>query len=358
MLTLEQQAADETTPIAELRKLAQRSRELAQIVAQNPGADSELLRELAAHSDLEVRRGVAGNPNISIELLFKLGEEFPKQLLENPSLLLLLLENPNLLDSLPRPVMESILKQEQIPASFLTWAVNRRWIDFSTWLAKQHGTPERILVELATRAISERSEQWFRFLVILIRNPNTPDDVLEMIVTRNHKNREKRADLLDLILAARLNLSVQIMEILATHGKEATKIQLAERLDAPASLLRKFAEERSSTSILCALASNRNTPMPILCALASNPDTPIPVLMTLLKSGNLSIQKCLASNPAMPQQAILGFSISGSREIRVAVAKHPSTPKWMLRRLSKDRHLAVQNAAREALRNAKNSKTN
>jgi hypothetical protein len=63
MLTPAQQATDETTSPDVLRKLASLDSTLAQLVAQNSNADSDLLQELAATSDPVIRQNLAMNPN-------------------------------------------------------------------------------------------------------------------------------------------------------------------------------------------------------------------------------------------------------------------------------------------------------
>ncbi len=50
-LNLQQEAVHENTPSDRLIELAQISTELAQLVAKNPSAPSELLRELSESSD-------------------------------------------------------------------------------------------------------------------------------------------------------------------------------------------------------------------------------------------------------------------------------------------------------------------
>lgn len=64
-------------------------------LAASPDTSPEQLRELAAISSKSISFRVAANPNTPIDVLWKLGTKFPKQLLENPVLPLLLLENPN-----------------------------------------------------------------------------------------------------------------------------------------------------------------------------------------------------------------------------------------------------------------------
>lgn len=87
------EASSPDTSPEQLRTLAYTSRTLMLQVAENNAAPPELLRELAASSKAVCER-VAANPNTPIDVLLKLGAKFPKQLLSNPILPLLLLENP------------------------------------------------------------------------------------------------------------------------------------------------------------------------------------------------------------------------------------------------------------------------
>ncbi|MEO1375878.1 MAG: hypothetical protein AAFW70_16500, partial [Cyanobacteria bacterium J06635_10] len=70
--TPEQLAADETTPPDKLRSLAYESIELGRLVAANPGAEPELLRELASSEDKATRQAVTTNPNTPTDVLLKL----------------------------------------------------------------------------------------------------------------------------------------------------------------------------------------------------------------------------------------------------------------------------------------------
>lgn len=125
-LTPKQEAANENTSQARLRELAGVSTELARIVAKNPNADPDLLRELGSSSDDLIREGVASNPNTPTDLLWKLGEEFPEELLNNPVFALLMLENPNLLVDMPQTTLITLIKPHGVPDSFLELAATHQ----------------------------------------------------------------------------------------------------------------------------------------------------------------------------------------------------------------------------------------
>ncbi|MGD1920919.1 MAG: hypothetical protein ACFCAD_19785 [Pleurocapsa sp.] len=64
-------------------------------VAANPLTSFHLLVELSQHENFAIRYLVASNPNTPEETLTHLGKEFPDEVLENPVVELLKLENPH-----------------------------------------------------------------------------------------------------------------------------------------------------------------------------------------------------------------------------------------------------------------------
>jgi hypothetical protein len=124
MLTPEQQASDETTPIVQLRELAEQNTALARLVAGNFGADSELLRTLAEHDDCVVQQLVAANPNVPLDVLEKLAKQYPRQVLNNPAIDLFLLEKPDLLAglSLKDVPVPNLIKRSLVSPKFLDYA--------------------------------------------------------------------------------------------------------------------------------------------------------------------------------------------------------------------------------------------
>lgn len=66
-------------------------------LAQDETTSSEILANLANSEDTQTRKYVASNPNTPIEILLNICFEFPKEVIKNPVIPLLLIENPNLL---------------------------------------------------------------------------------------------------------------------------------------------------------------------------------------------------------------------------------------------------------------------
>ncbi|MBW4603797.1 MAG: hypothetical protein KME29_30600 [Calothrix sp. FI2-JRJ7] len=114
------EAKSVTTPPERLIKLAGMSTELARAVAANPNAPPNLLQKLSKFDDLETRQNVAGNPNTAIDILLKLGKDFPEEFLNNPILGLLVLENPNFLESILTNTFIELLRVGDVPL-FVEW---------------------------------------------------------------------------------------------------------------------------------------------------------------------------------------------------------------------------------------------
>ncbi len=115
---MHEEATNEQTPPPRLRDLAKINPTLASLVANNPNATPELLTELADREENLIRKNVATNPNTPTGVLWKLGEEFPEEVLENAVFPLLLLENPNLLENIPYQTMVSFVQCSTVPISF------------------------------------------------------------------------------------------------------------------------------------------------------------------------------------------------------------------------------------------------
>ena len=97
-------------------------------LAKNPEKPPEILADLSKSKNHAIRQAVASNPNTPTEVLFKLGAEFPKELLENPVFDLLILEKPNLLEDLSEDTLIALLKLERVPDYFLEWAASQQYV--------------------------------------------------------------------------------------------------------------------------------------------------------------------------------------------------------------------------------------
>ena len=99
--------------------------EQARQLAKGETTAPEVLAQLATNEDRETRRSVAENPNTPTGILLKLGAEFPEELLNNPIFDLLLLEKPNLIEDIPIKTLRNLIKQDNVPESFIIECAER-----------------------------------------------------------------------------------------------------------------------------------------------------------------------------------------------------------------------------------------
>lgn len=89
------------------------------LIAKHPRASAAILEKLAHSSDKATRYAVAGNPNTPSKVLQKLGAQFPTQLLRNPALDLMILENPGLFSEIPKETLAALAKRDDCSPDML-----------------------------------------------------------------------------------------------------------------------------------------------------------------------------------------------------------------------------------------------
>lgn len=175
-LTLEQLAADESTSLEELTKLARQSIELASLVASNVNANFELLQELYSYNDRSINEGIASNPNTPPKILVELLKTFPQQVVSNPIFPLLLLENPNFIkEDILRDILIVLLQQKELPEFFVNKALKSQSDLIRYILAQRQDLSELILEKLAQDNI-------VIVRLAVAENPKTSINILKKLV--------------------------------------------------------------------------------------------------------------------------------------------------------------------------------
>lgn len=90
--------------------------------AKNSSTSPEQLQKLSECPDIFTWKAITSNPNTPPKVLLRLGSRFPKELLNNPAFDLMLLENPNLLLTMSKETLRSILLLKNVPIDFLEQA--------------------------------------------------------------------------------------------------------------------------------------------------------------------------------------------------------------------------------------------
>ncbi len=278
-------AANENTSQDQLQELAKSSIYLARLVARNAIASSDILQDLASSADAATREGVATNPNTPVNILLKLGADFPKLLLDNPVFSLLLLENPNLVEEMPLSTLKSLVEQ-QVPISFLEGAEKR-------------SNSQRV----------SREDQLV--LDAVARNLHTPASVLE-----------------------RLAAGTQVNWLGGTIAKHPNTL---------GDTLGKLARDKQC-EVRQSVAEHPNTPTDVLDWLTEDLD----IYGTYPHQELGFIRRIVAQNPNTPEKTLehlaqdQGVTMNRGRDIREAVAENPNTPLSVLEKLAHDTHECVR----------------
>ena len=363
--------------------------ELTRKVAFDPCTAPDVLGELGRSSDRITRQNVAANPNSPTEVLLKLGEEFPEQLLENPIFSLLLLENPNLIAEIPYNTLLSLLKCETVPVSFLEWGPNNPTGDRNILLALAMNakTPRHILekllqnqsypdlqeaVQLHVNFAGEMTELWDRPAIEAIRN--TTQNIqkfgryLEQLAKINSMPEflipiwelvTKTLPLSDTSFQQTANNTktpVKALSPLATDNDVRVRRLVASNPNTPVNILSQLATDNDD-SVRCYVAKNPNTPVNILSQLtkdnnagvrlhvAFNPNVPVNILSQLATDNNAGIRGCVAKNPKTPVDILSQLATDDDVGVREKVVKNPHIPMSLLEQLLSDRSEKVRQFA-------------
>lgn len=119
-------------------------------VAINPDVTSTELDKLAAIEHKNIGRAIAKHLNASPDLLIKLFTNFPVEVLSNPIINLLLLEQPGFLEKLYN-TYTNIFAQNNInlPNFFIEWAVDHELEEIRSNVAQYHILPDYCSDKLA-----------------------------------------------------------------------------------------------------------------------------------------------------------------------------------------------------------------
>jgi hypothetical protein len=249
-----QAALDENTPTERLRELAV-SVFKSEVVSFYESTPAERLRELGKIGINPLGKAIAQNPNTPTDILMKLFWHFPIEVLNNPVLDLLLLENPDFLYRLFL-VNPKVFSKQDLPKFFNQWAkthpdanirtaflansthIPQEWLeefsdDASSFIrslvAQKEKAPGHILLKLAEDKCAE-------VRVTVAKNPNSPTDALKLLANDEiHRIRE--------LVAGHSNTPIHILEKLAINKYEDVRFAIAKNPNTPKYLQEKLAND-------------------------------------------------------------------------------------------------------------------
>jgi hypothetical protein len=133
--------------------------EAQRLLAANPATAPEVLRELSQSDDRAIRQAVAGNPNVPIEVFWKLLMEFPSEIIKNPIFPLIRLENPSWLEMIPIKQLSTMLEKPDSYNAFIPIMLEQ-YTDYSD----RGGIRDRAIKIMASRA--DVSIDWLEEIVL------------------------------------------------------------------------------------------------------------------------------------------------------------------------------------------------
>lgn len=330
-----QAKSPETSP-DRFRALAQEGADLACLVAANEACPPDLLRTLAEHTVAKVRQRVVANPQTPVEVVAKLGSQFPEQLLDNPAFDTYLLERPDLLEGIGASALRSLVKRDICPMGF--WEYAARFDDQASqlYLLMNAAAPKMAverLLQSAHRSVKDAAQWHINLQVKPLKNWRgilTASVAKSLSVEQPNEAINALAYVVANILDMRGHAWAQEIgesDILGFRTPGFQISSLAANPSTPPSVLERLAEDKSADG---------------WDSVAFNPSTPASLLEHLAGHKDEDIRKSVAQNPAAPPSILELLAEDKKAPVRWWVAANPSTPGYVLERLAKDRNEIVR----------------
>jgi hypothetical protein len=286
------------------------------------------------------------NPNTPQKYLLRFAADFPDEILNNPILPLLLLENPDLFRHMNPLRLLVFLRHATISHELLG--------------AIQASAQETVAdtIRLHVNRFGEVGNDWRELAQNELSNLPLPsvDRQIELI---EHLHLETISPwLMERLQQTSEEHIKEVLHnplgVLSTHMPMSFKLQLHQDYVDPIVIKtasrneRRHAAESTNPTVLQILADDSDPG--VRARVARNPNTPIELLPTFEQDDSQFVRAALAENPMTPDELLekLASDYSWSAvPIRLAVVRHPNTPPSVLHQLvSDDSTLLRQEVAR------------
>jgi hypothetical protein len=362
-------------------------------LAASPDTLPELLRELAAKSSKAVCERITANPNTPTDILFKLGAKFPKQLLENPILPLLLLENPNFIEEIPLNTLIRLIKEEEVPNYILNAASKLDNEDVLILVASHLKVSKTVLFNLV-KSRYEKVKEVAKLHVNISENIQLDkEEIVRQVILNFNSNCVYEVNQQDLAIAQLIpefllpalhistirtialhpNTSIHTLKVLCGNSFDALIHQfVALSPNIPATLLECLSEDYNqiylealqksnscdkfyAEQVLAAIAGNRNTPIYLIEKLyhhvsdlvytniAGNPNTPAELLDLLSNEQNVYVRFNVGKNPSTSISTLEKLYLEQLNPVRFSISGNIKAPANLLQILAKDKDSNIRN---------------
>ena len=332
------------------------------LLASDPATPDETLRQLSARWEaFKVGAELALNPNTPWETLRTLLREFPQQVMNNPALPLLLLENARLFDDVDNVALERLLRYENCPSAALAAAIARSapqlrqaardhvrsageavadWAAeaeprLASWKLLNGGLPSTLpgeaipawIFELFAHCPSIFAREQVAYY------PELPAAVLEHL--GHDKALEVRA-----AVARHPHTPYALLELLADDSSPRVRRSLMRNPALTETLWRLLVQD-SDTTVRCAALAHPFAPPDLLAAAAKafdwhlrraaaeHPHAPAAVLDRLARDPDGPVRESVAINPNTPLASLRLLAADLNKRVRYALQVNPAIPQDM-----------------------------
>jgi hypothetical protein len=338
--------------------------------AMNENTSPERFKQLANFSDINIRKAVTQNPNTPIDVLWKLGEDFPSELLENPILDLLFLENHNFWLEIPVQTLRSLVSVPEISSNILAQISKHNDLEvLAKIVIHPHTSTETLnnlirhnilLIKMVAKAALDVNWGQQKSDILL----ENKDFIFQYLFTKISPSIRRE-------ITKSYNTPQFVLEILANDENEGVRLGVVVHNNTPFYILEKLADD-SSKWVHLGLIENPKTPSMIIDKLVQTSDEEVREKIALCSKISLSTLKVLAksSHIEVRKNIIkrLNYSLyyaellidlyysefqqskplleilaeDPEKEIRLALVKHPKTPLSILKLLTRDPEFTVR----------------
>jgi hypothetical protein len=308
--------------------------------ARAPETLAEALAELSASPDPAVRAAVAENPSTPLSTLWSLAPSYPREVLRNPLLELLLLGEPQVFHEAPVKALEALIQRPEAPEGFLFAVATGPHPQLRFWLARSPNLPARLLQHFLLHEEKHLRQS-------ANKNPKRPRDLMKRLLRAGADvslDHEKRGDQLDPKLP-----EAELRALFDIDGFFSKWVVLRHP-NAPAELFLRAGYEASPLLGQLALAwLTRHPGHPIAQelhhALLVHPDATVKAsaaralrlvvedLRALAEETNPALRRMAAMNPNTPQHVLNALSQDKIPEVRHAVAENRNASAPVLEQL-------------------------
>lgn len=348
-----QAACDPTTQPEELTRIANYLDLVSDPDFERPISGTDFLRFVGRQGPLSVVlernsrspivAALVANPNTPQKTLLHFAADFPEAFLNNPALLLLLLEHPDLFRQMDELRLLVFLRHAAIPANLLntirgyaspnvaqaiTYHINIHGEAGADWQQQA----EALLAHIPLPPV-DGQESLIEHLAL-----GTLPAWLEQRIRESNEEHIQQA-LVQTVTVLEEEVFAAMSYTVNNQRFDLAKIATADREQ------RKLAAESSNPELLRLLADDDDPS--VRARVAFNINTPLDVLPRLELDDVQPVRNALALNPNVPAELLAtmarDYSWSALR-MRKAIAQHPNVTCDILARLATDESIQVRNA--------------